>query len=169
MKKIIMMLVLFVAPFALQAQTKFHDVEFNEATGPVKSISTSFMGQNIVTTFTQDGKMQREGMTDVVYDADGYIQSAKMGMRGQTMPVSFKWENGKVKSQAMSMMGNDIEIKITYDEKGMRSAQSMDFNGQAMEIPYTDYKFDDRGNWISRKTSMMGQEMVENRTIEYFE
>lgn len=169
MKKVICMLALLAGTMTMFAQTKFHDREYSEVTGPVKSIKTSVMGMDQTTTFTQDGKMQNSLMTDVVYDADGYIQSASIEVQGQKMPMKLKWENGKLVSQIMSMMGNDIEIKITYDEKGMRSAQSMDFNGQAMEIPYTDYKFDDRGNWISRKTSMMGQEMVENRTIEYFE
>ncbi|MBP5409700.1 MAG: hypothetical protein J6Y46_06020 [Prevotella sp.] len=169
MKKAICMLALLAGTMTMFAQTKFHDREYSEVTGPVKSIKTSVMGMDQTTTFTQDGKMQNSLMTDVVYDADGYIQSASIEVQGQKMPMKFKWENGKLVSQIMSMMGNDIEIKITYDEKGMRSAQSMDFNGQTMEIPYTDYKFDDRGNWISRKTSMMGQEMVENRTIEYFE
>ena len=41
--------------------------------------------------------------------------------------------------------------------------------GQKMETPYTNYKFDAKGNWISRKASMMGQEMEEQRTIEYYE
>ena len=94
MKKAIMMIALLAVPFAMQAQTKFHDVEVNEATGPVKSISTSFMGQNQVTNFTQDGKMEN-GMTDAVYDADGYLQSAKREMRGEKIPVTFKWENGR--------------------------------------------------------------------------
>ena len=31
-----MMLAMLALPFAAQAQTKFHDVEANEATGPVK-------------------------------------------------------------------------------------------------------------------------------------
>ena len=35
MKKVMMMLALMAIPFAMQAQTKFHDVEVNEATGPV--------------------------------------------------------------------------------------------------------------------------------------
>lgn len=169
MKKVICMLALLAGTMTMFAQTKFHDLEFNEVTGPVKCIKSSVMGQSQTTTFTQDGKMQREGMTDVVYDADGYIQSAAMDMRGQKMPMKFKWENGKLVSQIMSMMGNEMEIKITYNDKGARAGQSMDFNGQTMNIPYTDYKYDDHGNWISRKTSMMGQEMEENRTIEYFE
>jgi hypothetical protein len=45
----------------------------------------------------------------------------------------------------------------------------MDMGGQEMSIPYTDYKYDDHGNWISRKVSMMGQEMEQTRTIEYYE
>ena len=111
------MIALLAVPFAMQAQTKFHDVEVNEATGPVKSISTSFMGQNQVTNFTQDGKMEN-GMTDAVYDADGYLQSAKREMRGEKIPVTFKWENGKVVSQKTSMMGNDITITYKYGRSG---------------------------------------------------
>ena len=165
----LLMIALLAIPFAMQAQTKFHDIELNEATGPVKSISTSIMGQSQVTTFTQDGKMQREGMTDPVYDAEGYLQSAKMDMRGQQMPMSFKWENGKVKSQTMSMMGNEFTITFKYNDKGVVASQSMNMGGQEMEIPYTDIKYDRHGNWISRKSSMMGQEMEQTRTIEYYE
>lgn len=168
MKKAIMMIALLAVPFAMQAQTKFHDVEVNEATGPVKSISTSFMGQNQVTNFTQDGKMEN-GMTDAVYDADGYLQSAKREMRGEKIPVTFKWENGKVVSQKTSMMGNDITITYKYNENGVVTNQSIDMGGQVMDMPYKDIKCDDHGNWISRKTEMMGREMVQTRTIEYYE
>ena len=45
----------------------------------------------------------------------------------------------------------------------------MNFGGQAMENPYTNYKYDDHGNWISRTGSMMGQEMEQVRTIKYYE
>jgi hypothetical protein len=168
MKKAIMMIALLAVPFAMQAQTKFHDVEVNEATGPVKSISTSFMGQNQVTNFTQDGKMEN-GMTDAVYDADGYLQSAKREMRGEKIPVTFKWENGKVVSQKTSMMGNDITITYKYNENGVVTNQSIDMGGKVMDMPYKDIKCDDHGNWISRKSSMMGQEMEQTRKIEYYE
>ena len=60
MRKIFMMLVLFLVPFAIQAQTKFHDVEANDAKGAVKSITSSRMGNPVSITFTQDGKMQQE-------------------------------------------------------------------------------------------------------------
>jgi uncharacterized protein YxeA len=169
MKKVLTLLAMLAIPFAMMAQTKFHDVELNEATGPVKSISTNVMGRDQVTTFTQDGKMQREGMSDPVYDAEGFMQSMKMSMMGQSSTVKYKWENGKVVSQTMNMMGNDVTVKITYNDKGAVASQSMNMMGQDMNIPYTDYKYDEKGNWISRKSSMMGQEVEQTRKIEYYE
>ena len=81
----------------------------------------------------------------------------------------YKWENGKIVSQTMNMMGRDVTTKRTYNDKGAVASESMDMGGQEMSIPYTDYKYDDHGNWISRKVSMMGQEMEQTRTIEYYE
>ena len=164
-----MLLAMLALPIAMQAQTKFHDVEMNEAKGAVKSISTSLMGREQVTTFDENGKMHREGLTDVVYDAEGYLQSAKMEVQGQQLGFSCKWENGVLNSQTMNMMGQDMTISYTYNEKGAPASQAMDFGGQKMESPYTDYKYDDHGNWISRKASMMGQEMEQTRTITYYE
>lgn len=170
MKKVFMMMTMLAVSFAMQAQTKFHDVEANEATGPVKSITMNMMGREQVVTFTKEGKMQSEGMTDIVYDANGYIQSAKRSMmQGQSVEVKYKWENGRIASQSMNMMGNDMVMKYTYNDKGAIASQSMDMGGQQMETPYTDYKYDDHGNWISRKSSMMGREMEQTRKIEYYE
>ena len=173
MKKAFLMLVLFIVPFALQAQTKFHDVEANDAKGAVKSITSNRMGNPVSIKFTQDGKMQQEGMTDAVYDADGYLQSAKMKVNGQgmEMELAFKyaWENGKVKSQTIETQMGAFKSTNVYDDKGVLVKTVMDMGGQQMETPYTDYKFDAKGNWISRKTSMMGQEMEEQRTIEYYQ
>ena len=169
MKKVICMLALLAGTMTMFAQTKFHDREYSEVTGPVKSIKTSVMGMDQTTTFTQDGKMQNSLMTDVVYDADGYIQSASIEVQGQKMPMKFKWENGKLVSQIMSMMGNELTISFKYDEKGIIKSQIINMGGQEFETPYTDIKYDDHGNWISRKSSVMGQDVVQNRTIEYYE
>jgi hypothetical protein len=170
MKKVMIMLAMLAVSFAAQAQAKFHDVEANEATGPVKKIVVKMMGREQTITFTKEGKMQREGMTDAVYDAEGYLQSAKMSMmQGQQIEVKYKWENGRIISQTMNMMGRDVTTKRTYNDKGAVATESMDFGGQEMTNPYTDYKYDDHGNWISRKGSMMGQEMEQTRKIEYYE
>ena len=173
MKKVFMMIAMMAVTFAAQAQTKFHDVEANDATGAVKSITTNVMGQGQTINFSQDGKMSGDGISNAKYDANGYLQSVtiKRSMMGQEMSTTYtyKWENGKVVSQSMDMMGQQIVTKRTYNEKGAPAAESIDMGGQAMEMPYTDYKYDAKGNWISRKMSMMGQEMEQTRTIEYYE
>jgi hypothetical protein len=169
MKKLTMLFAALAMTIAMQAQTKFHDVEANEAQGKVKSISMNVMGMPRNTEFTEDGKMKMEGLTDAKYDENGYIQEAKMSVQGQEATVKFAWENGKLISQTTSVMGQEIKQTIVYDEKGLVKAQKMNMMGQDVEMPFSDYKFDDKGNWISRKTNMMGQEMEMTRTITYYE
>ena len=166
MKKVLMMLALMAIPFAMQGQTKFHDVEANEAQGAVKKISQDVMGHMQVTTFTQDGKMQREGVTDAVYDANGFLQSMKMSFQGQDITVKYTWKDGKLATQSMNIMGNDITFSFEYNDKGAVASQSM--VGRDIKMEYTDYKYDAKGNWISRKTQMMG-DIEQTRTIEYYE
>ena len=169
MKKLTMMIAALAMTVAMQAQTKFHDVEANEAQGKVKSIEMTMMGMPRNTQFSEDGKMQMEGMTDAKYDENGYIQEAKMSVQGQDASVKFKWENGKLITQTTSVMGQEIKQTLVYDEAGQVKAMKLNMMGQDVEMPFSDYKFDDKGNWISRKTSMMGQEMEMTRTITYYE
>lgn len=169
MKKIMMMIALLAVPFAMQAQTKFHDVEANEAKGNVKSISMDMMGMTQTINFSEDGKMSSAEITNAVYDENGYILSANISIQGMSAPVKYEWENGRVKSRTVTVNGNVIKTIRNYDENGVVTSEGMDMGGNVMEIPYSDYKYDDKGNWISRKTSMMGQEMTTSRTITYYE
>lgn len=166
MKKVLMMLALMAIPFAMQGQTKFHDVEANEAMGAVKKISQNIMGHDQVTTFTQDGKMQREGVTDAVYDANGFLQSMKMSFQGNEVTIKYTWKDGKLATQSMNIMGRDITFSFEYNDKGAVASQSM--VGRDTKMEFTDYKYDAKGNWISRKTQMMG-DIEQTRTIEYYE
>jgi hypothetical protein len=92
-----------------------------------------------------------------------------MSMMGNEVTIKYTWENGRIKTQSMNMMGNDMTTTRTYNEKGAPASEKINMGGQEMENPYTDYKYDAKGNWISRKASMMGQEMEQTRTIEYYE
>ena len=173
MKRALLMVAFAAVPFAMQAQTKFHDVEANDAKAAVKSITTSIMGQEQTITFTKEGKMQGEGISNPKYDENGYLQSVTItrSMMGQEMTstYTYKWENDKVVSQSMDMMGQQIVTKRTFNEKGAPASESIDMGGQEMNMPYSDYKYDEKGNWTSRKMSMMGQEMEQTRKIEYYE
>ena len=166
MKKVLMMLALMAIPFAMQGQTKFHDVEANEAMGAVKKISQNIMGHDQVTTFSPDGKMQREGVTDAVYDANGFLQSMKMSFQGNEVTIKYTWKDGKLATQSMNIMGRDITFSFEYNDKGAVASQSM--VGRDIKMEFTDYKYDAKGNWISRKTQMMG-DIEQTRTIEYYE
>ena len=169
MKKLMMMVAMMAVTLAMQAQAKFHDVELNEAKGAVKCIKSNQMGQDIVINFTPEGKMSQQGMSDAKYDADGYLQSAKMEMMGNQIEISYVWENGRVIGQKMVTGIGAIEAKRTFNDDGTTKANIMDMGGNQMEMPFTNYKFDEKGNWISRTTEMMGQTMEQTRTIEYYE
>ena len=162
------MLAMLATSFTMQAQTKFHDAEAMEAVGNVKSITVSVMGQTQTSTFDENGKLISGTLSDIVYDADGYAKSAKMEMMGQKVTVEYKWENGKVTGTTVEAMGQKISSTRIFNDKGATEKETVDMGGQKMEMPYTDYKYDDKGNWISRKSSMMGQTMEQTRTIEYF-
>ena len=83
MKKIMMMIAALAMTVAMQAQSKFHDVEANEAKGAVKSITQDVMGMSTTINFSEDGKMSSTEFSDAVYDSNGYLQSVKRSMQGQ--------------------------------------------------------------------------------------
>lgn len=169
MKKIMMMIAMLAIPFAMQAQTKFHDVEANEAKGAVKTMTMDMMGMSQSIEFSEAGKMVNSSlMSDAVYDENGYLTSVKMSFQGQSTTVKITWENGRMKSRSLNVMGNDVINTYNYDENGVVTSESINMGGQLFEIPYSDYKFDDHGNWISRKAKMMGQEMTTTRTFTYY-
>ena len=136
MKKIMMMIAMLALPFAMQAQSKFHDVEANEAKGPVKTMTMDMMGMSRTTNFTEDGKMQSGEMTDAVYDENGYIQSAKISIQGQSSTIKFTWENGLLKSQSVNMMGNDIKTTHNYDANGLITSDTIDMGGHTYGFAY---------------------------------
>ena len=152
-----------------QNQVKFHDVEANQATGPVKSITTNAFGEARTITFSLDGKMQGEDIIDTKYDANGYLQSVKRKVPQGQATITYKWENGKIVSLSMDIIGQQTVTKRTYNEKGAPASESINMGGQDIQTPFTDYKYDNHGNWISRKVSMMGEEMEQTRIIKYYE
>lgn len=153
----------------MMAQTKFHDVEAQEATGPVKSIVSSIMGNEQTVTFTPEGKMEEGQFTDMVYDENGYLQSAKVEMQGMKLDVKFTWKNGKVAGNTVNMMGQEMTATVAYNDKGAPMSETINVAGQFLVTAYSDYQYDDHGNWISRKATIQGQIMDQARTITYYE
>ena len=169
MKKMMMMAAMLALSLVMQAQTRFHDVEANEAKGAVKTMTITMMGNARTIEFTADGKMNSKEISDAKYDADGYLQSNRVQMMGQKVSVKYSWENGRLKGQVVNVMGQDITTTNNYDENGSVTSATINMGGQVTEVPYSDYKYDEHGNWISRKSSMMGQEQVITRAFTYYE
>ena len=117
--------------------------------------------------------MQAEGLSGLVYDDNGYLQKAVREVEtpqgNMKITTTYKWENGKVQSQSMDFGQGAMTQVFKYNEKGVIASATMDMMGQEMTTPFTDYQFDDHGNWISRKTEMMGRQIEQKRTIEYYE
>lgn len=180
MKKYFVMLSLLAMVFAAQAQTKFHDVECNDAKGPVKSITVkqkNIMGEvRVVMKFTQEGKLSdSEGtvISDAMYDKNGYLLSCVTATNGDKVNVSYEWEEGKVKTQTSKVGNFVIIVTNSYDADGNLTTQVTEIGGNKTESRNHDFQYDEHGNWISRKTTMkvMGQErtVTISRSFEYYQ
>lgn len=166
-KTILLFLALCIT-MGVSAQMRYHDVELNDAKGKVKSISTNavVLGESMLITieFTVDGK--QKGVTDAEYDSNGYLIKSTNKNNEITVTTKYTWENGRLIETFTATSINDItmSIKLKYNNKGELIECAMDtFKNQ-----YSDYKYDDRGNWISRKRSFLGQQETETRTIVYY-
>ena len=147
--------------------SRYHDVEYNEAQGNVKSITTSYVaGREKRIEFTEEG--QEKNMKDPVYDSNGYLQSNKRNMFGFTFLANYTWENDRVVKISGNIMNLPAEIEYVYDAAGELTKNIVNLQGQITEGQYSDYEYDERGNWTKRTFSLTGKEFTETRTIEYY-
>ena len=153
-------------------QVRYHDVEYHQAKGKVKSITTNdiVFGQPKTRTieFTVDGK--QIGVTDAEYDSNGYRIKSTDKMNDITTTSNYVWENGRIVKLITSANGMSLTSEYTYNAKGEVVEVSV-YMGSAKnttKIQYSDYKYDATGNWISRKSSLFGQQDTETRTIVYY-
>ena len=171
MKKTFMLLtvglLMSAGVMAQGAILRYHDVELNEAQGSVKSItSIDFSGKKKTIGFTDAG--QEKNLKDPVYDNNGYLQSHKRNMFGFTFVANYTWENDRIAKVSSNIMNQPIEIVYVYDAAGELTRNIVNFQGQSTEGQYSDYEYDERGNWTKRKYSLTGKEFTESREIEYY-
>ena len=147
--------------------SRYHDVELNEAQGNVKSITLRDLAGKVKRIeFTEEG--QEKNMKDPVYDNNGYLQSNKRTMFGFTFLANYTWENDRVVKISGNIMNLPAEIEYVYDAAGELTKNIVNLQGQITEGQYSDYEYDERGNWTKRTFSLTGKEFTESRTIEYY-
>ena len=166
--KTILLLLALCITMGVSAQMRYHDVELNDAKGKVKSITTNSVvwgePKLITVEFSVDGK--EKGAADVEYDNNGYRIKSTDKKNEITATTKYTWENGRLIETFTATSINDItmSIKLKYNNKGEQIELAMD----TFKYQYSDYKYDAKGNWISRKRSFLGQQDTETRTIVYY-
>jgi hypothetical protein len=143
-------------------QVRYHDVEYHEAKGKVKSITYPpgpDETEASIGEFTIDGK--EKGPTGAEYDSNGYCVSRKSR--------KYFWVNGRMVKAITSDRNPPYIVNNKYNAKGELIEMSMgSVKPNAIQIQFSDYKYDAKGNWISRKRSSVGVQSTETRTIEYY-
>jgi hypothetical protein len=147
--------------------SRYHDVELNEAQGNVKSITLRDLAGKVKRIeFTEEG--QEKNLKDPVYDSNGYLQSHKRNMFGFTFVANYTWEYDRVTKISGNVMNMPAEIEYVYDAAGELTSNIVNLQGHRTEGMYSDYEYDERGNWTKRNYSLAGKEFTETRTIEYY-
>jgi formylglycine-generating enzyme required for sulfatase activity len=154
-------------------QVRYHDVEYHEAKGKVKSITYPpgpDETEASIGEFTIDGK--EKGPTGAEYDSNGYRVSEKYtpDEDGSITTAKIMWKDGRV----FKAIASDKEITYTlnykYNAKGELIERSLSIGDTKSDFKYqySDYKYDSKGNWISRKIVFMEEQWTETRTIVYY-
>ncbi|MCH5318211.1 MAG: zinc ribbon domain-containing protein [Paramuribaculum sp.] len=110
-------------------------------------------------------------------DANGKISNISYhnleGLMCGTPSVSYIWNDGKIvkkKLRGLLEVGND---NLSYNENG--DLEQRIGSGYAADVTwdwknrYTDYVFDENGNWISRKRDSKTDSKTQKRVITYYD
>ena len=155
-----------------------------DASGPVKEIKTDSK-MPLVQKKVKIKENGMGGLSNMMYDNDGLPVGWEMNMMGKQNFQKFFWnEDSRLDSIAVKIdvIGNSelITVKNTYSGRDMISqvieVKSKEESSKFIML-FSDYKFDDNGNWISRKVTQTEaknaggkseQEFTETRTIKYY-
>ena len=154
-------------------QVRYHDVEYHEAKGKVKSITYSpgpDETEASISEFTIDGK--EKDLTGVQYDSNGYRVSEKYtpDEDGSITTAKIMWKDGRVFKAIVSDKERTYTLNYIYNAKGELIERSLSIGDTKSDFKYqySDYKYDSKGNWISRKIVFMNEQWTETRTIVYY-
>ena len=171
--KTILLLLALCVTMGVSAQMRYHDVEYRQAKGKVKSITYSPESDETeprICAFTIDGK--EKDQAGVEYDSNGYRVSEKYtpDEDGSITTAKIMWKDGRVFKAIASGKDVSLTFNYKYNAKGELIEMSTDMGAASglFKYQYSDYKYDASGNWISRKRVFMGQQDTETRTIVYY-
>ncbi len=169
------LLVAFSAIFGVAQE--FKATELWDATGNIKQIKYKTSDPLL---FSKNMKFDRNGKLKnsfIVYDSTGYPQGIDLNFGPISLIASFNFENNKLISAKLDRnkpSASNLQVEYMY-ENGDMSHESAVIHGQDKDTQYkyefSDYKRDERGNWISRQVNLTidsGSE-ADNKTKSYTE
>ena len=120
--------------------------------------------------FDKNGKLMASENEKVLYDNEGRISEIKVEVNSLGGGSKYKYDSyGRVEFETiyLSVLGNTKEEKnhVFYNEKGqVVKIAYTNWLGEGVRT-YSDYIYDNHGNWISRKENGT---TIEKRSIEYY-
>lgn len=143
------------------------DLSLFQLKGHVKKciIADEYMG-DIVYEFDKDGMLISPKYERIERDANGAIIEYHDPKRESTVRV--KWENGNVKEVTELDDDGYNSDAYGYEYDKNNNIVEMIQAGVAFPYNYSDYKFDEFGNWISRIQEANGTTIEEKRYITYY-
>ncbi len=141
-------------------------------------------------SFSKSGKLTKVGTIDVTASDNGecWVKRSKLGRFLQMTSVAgdgdehirFRYNKAGKMIGYVSLFENidfgglyeNFQVSFSYDKEGNKEKMTIKYkdDGRIETVTYTDYEFDEAGNWISRKVSLPGRfkNKVETRKISYY-
>lgn len=171
--KLFLLAAMLLATSTAWAQ-RYHDAENEQIKGQPKSVTATVEGRTLTTTFTQDGRLQQDGLSDAQYDADGWMTSCKVSEQGVSGTATMSYNaKRQLEKQVVSLSMGTLTTAYAYNDDGTLKQADITISAgpitQSTSVAYTYLTFDDHGSWTSRTAkSDQGPSTTETRTIEYW-
>lgn len=152
---------------------QYHDAELDELKGHVKSYTMSNGDGSSTVNFTEEGKYDRDDISNVVYNKKGYLVSCTIDYMGApcSFTVTYNSKNQPFK-QVLSIGEGNITQEYTYNSDGTVKTEKISMTAPEMSQTYTitySYEpFDSHGNWTRRIATVGNQSETQTRVITYW-
>ena len=165
-------IIAFMLCLSADGQT-FHDAENEQIVGHVKSVTYNRSNALETFTFDSEGRIQSKYISNARYDKDGWMTSCTYKYMGHEVSMSLEYDpNHRLSSQKLSMDGGFIKELYIYAD-GLQVEKyilTVRYNNQEQSITtiYSNYEYDNQGNWTSRACSVGEYNSYESRNIVYW-
>lgn len=154
---------------------KYHDAASFQLNGNPKEVKVNEDGKITTMTFDADGKAHAEGLSNPVYNTNGYMTSCDMSLKGvqgkRTMVYNAK---GQLSRMTIDISGTPMTTDFTFNADGTVKEATTSVKipmlnmTKKTKMTFTYEAVDSHGNWTKRTGKVMGKKTKQTRTITYW-